>query len=98
MLRARSGGVPVQAGLSSLDRAVDAQIQLEALVHGFRTDAESEFAKIQAEGLEQARAAIESGRDALRELGSLRRGLAVALGLIALVLVGLGLRIRRLGA
>ncbi len=98
MLRARSGGVPVQGGLSSLDRAVDSQIQLEVLVHGFRTDAESGFATAHAEGLEHARAAIESGRDALEELGARRRGLAVALVLIALVLVGLGAKIRRLGS
>jgi hypothetical protein len=98
MLRARAGGVPVGAGLSSRDRAVDAQIQLEALLHGFRTDAGSEFATTQAEGLAQARAAIESGRDALEELTARRRGLAVALVLIALVLVGLGAKIRRLGA
>ena len=96
MLRARSGGVPVQMGLASLDRAVDSQIQLEALVHGFRTDAGSDFAAAHAEGLEHARAAIESGRDALQELRARRRGLAVALVLIALVLVGLGAKIRRL--
>jgi hypothetical protein len=81
-----------------LDRAVDSQIQLEALVHGFRTDAESDFAAAHAEGLEHARAAIESGLDALQELTARRRGLAVALVLIALVLVGLGAKIRRLGA
>ena len=98
MLRARAGGVPVQAGLSSLDRAIDAQIQLEALVHGFRTDAGSAFATTQAEGLEQARAAIASGSDALKELAARRRGLAVALALIALVLVGLRAKIRRLAA
>jgi hypothetical protein len=97
MLRARAGGVPVQEGLSSLDEAVDSQIQLEALVHGFRTDADSDFAKAHAEGLEQARAAIESARDGLEELAARRRGLAVALVLIALVLVGLGAKIRRLG-
>lgn len=98
MLRARSGGVPVQEGMSSLDHAVDAQIQLEALVHGFRTDAESEFAKAHAEGLEHARAALESGRGGLQELAARRQGLAVALVLIALVLVGLGAKIRRLGS
>jgi hypothetical protein len=98
MLRARSGGVPVQDGLSSLDRAVDSQIQLEALVHGFRTDAGSEFATAHAEGLAHARAAIESASDGLQELGARRRGLAVALALIALVLVGLGAKIRRLGS
>jgi hypothetical protein len=98
MLRARAGGVPVQAGLASLDQAVDSQIQLEALVHGFRTDAASDFAKTHAEGLEQARAAIENARDGLQELTARRFGLAVALVLIALVLVGLGAKIRRLGS
>jgi hypothetical protein len=96
MLRARAGGVPVQAGLSSLERAIDAQIQLEALVHGFRSDADGAFATTQAEGFEQASAAISSGRDALEELAARRRGLAVALVLIALVLVGLRAKIRRL--
>jgi hypothetical protein len=98
MLRARAGGVPVQAELSSLDRAIDAQIELEALVHGFRTDAGSAFATTQAEGLAQARAAIASGRDALEELAARRRGLAVALALIALLLVGLHTKIRRLSS
>jgi hypothetical protein len=96
MLRARAGGVPVRGGLLNLDRAIDAQIGLEALVHAFRTDAGSDFAATQAEGLEQARAAIARGRDALEELSARRRGLAVALVLIALVLVGLGAKIRRL--
>jgi hypothetical protein len=98
MLRARAGGVPVQAALSSLDRAIDAQIELEALVHGFRTDAGSGFATTQAEGLAQARAAIASGRDALEELAARRRGLAVALALIALLLVGLRTKIRRIAS
>jgi hypothetical protein len=98
MLRARAGGVPVQAGLSSLDRAIDAQIQLEALVHGFRTDAGSAFATTHAEGLGEARAAIASASDALDELAARRRGLAVALVLIVLVLVGLRAKIRRLAA
>jgi hypothetical protein len=98
MLRARDGGVPVQAGLSSLDAAVDSQIQVEALVHGFRTDPDSAFATTQADGLAQARAAIESAHDALKELAARRRGLAVALVVIALVLVGLRVKIRRLGS
>ncbi len=97
MLRARAGGVPVQGGLLSLDHAVDAEIGLGALVHGFSTDPASAFATTHAEGLAQARAAITSGRDALEELSARRHGLAVALALIALVLIGLGVKIRRLG-
>jgi hypothetical protein len=98
MLRARAGGVPVQAGLSSLDRAIGAQIELEALVHGFGTDEGSAFASTQAEGLAQARAAITTASDALKELAARRRGLAVALVLIALVLVGLRAKIRGLAS
>jgi len=67
-------------------------------VHGFRTDAGSAFATTQAEGLAQARAAIASGRDALEELAARRRGLAIALALIALLLVGLRAKIRRLAS
>jgi hypothetical protein len=97
LLRARASGVLVQSALSSLDGAVDAQIELEALVHAFRTDPESAFAKKHAEGLEHARGALTGGREALAELAARRRGLAVALGVITLVLIGLGLKIRRLG-
>ena len=97
LLRARTSGVLVQSALSSLDGAVDAQIELEALVHAFRTDPESAFSQTHAEGLEHARAALTGGREALAELGARRRGLALALGVIALVLIGLGLKIRSLG-
>lgn len=97
LLRARAGGVPVGAARSSLDAAVDAQIELEVLVHAFRTDPESAFSQTHAEGLEHARAALAGGQAALAELGARRRGLAVSLGLIALVLIGLGVKIRSLG-
>jgi hypothetical protein len=97
LLRARAGGVPVQDARSSLDAAVDAQIELEVLVHAFRTDPESVFSQTHAEGLEHARAALAGGQAALAELGARRRGLAVSLGLIVLVLIGLGLKIRGLG-
>jgi hypothetical protein len=75
---------------------VDAQIELEVLVHAFRTDPESAFSQRHAEGLEHARAALAGGREALAELEARRRGLALALGVIALVLIGLGLKIRSL--
>jgi hypothetical protein len=67
-------------------------------VHGFRTDAGSAFASTQAEGLAQAHAAITTASDALKELAARRRGLAVALVLIALVLVGLRAKIRGLAS
>jgi hypothetical protein len=97
LLRARASGVLVQSALSSLDGAVDAQIELEVLVHAFRTDPESAFSQTHAEGLEHARAALAGGREALAEVEARRRGLALALGVIALVLIGLGLKIRSLG-
>jgi hypothetical protein len=97
LLRARASGVLVQSPLSSLEGAVDAQIELEALVHAFRTDPESDFSQTHAEGLAYARAALAGGREALEELGARRRGLALALGVIAVVLIGLALKIRSLG-
>jgi hypothetical protein len=97
LLRARAGGVPVQAARSNLDAAVDDQIGLEVLVHAFHTGPGSTFSQTHAEGIEHARAALAGGQAALTELGARRRGLAVSLVLIALVLIGLGLKIRGLG-
>jgi len=47
--------------------------------------------------MEEARAAYDAGSSGLGELHSRRRGLYVTLGLIALVLIGLAIRIRSLG-
>ncbi len=49
-------------------------------------------------GLDPDKTAIASGRDALEELAARRRGLAIALALIALLLVGLRTKIRRLAS
>lgn len=96
LLRARRGGVGVNEASASLDRAVDAQIQLEVLVHGFSTGPESAFAEAAASGMEEVHAASEMGIAALAELEYRRRGLAASLVVIALVLIGLGLKIREL--
>jgi hypothetical protein len=96
LLAGRRGGVEVRDALTNLDQAVDAQIELEALVHGFRADSSSEFASKQREGLKFARAALAGGRGAIEELELRQRGLAVALGLILIVLIALALKIRRI--
>ena len=96
LLAARRGGVEVRNSLTNLDQAVDAQIELEALVHGFRADEGSAFASKQRAGLDFARAALVGGREALEELELRQRGLALALGLIVLVLIALALKIRRI--
>jgi hypothetical protein len=94
LLAARRGGVETRQALLDLDHAVDAQIELEVLVHSFSTEDGSAFARKHQEGLAFAQKALASGAQALAELGARRRGLAVAAGLIALVLVALALKIR----
>ena len=96
LLHARRGGVAVGNAASNLDQAVDGQIQLEALVHGFSTGEGSLFSKIAAEGMQQAQAANQLAVAALQELDFRRRGLAASLAIVLLVLIGLGLKIRQL--
>jgi hypothetical protein len=97
-LSARRGGVLVQDASLAVDRAVEAQIQQEVLVHTFDASESSAFAEAHEEGMEQARSALDLARAALGELAYRRRGLALTLGLILLVLVGLALKIRQPGA
>ncbi len=96
LLRARRGGVAVGNGTASLDHAVDAQIQLEVLVHTFSTTAEGPFSKTAVAGMQQVQVASQTGMAALEELEFRRRGLAASLVIILLVLIGLGLKIRAL--
>jgi hypothetical protein len=96
LLAARRGGGETPQALLDLDRAVDAQIELEVLVHGFSSAADSPFAQKHEEGVGHAQAALAAGQRALRELAQRRRGLLVSSALILLVLVGLALKIRDL--
>lgn len=98
LLRARRGGVETRTVLEEIESAVDAQIGLQVLLHSFDSGEESEFLKRQEEGLENAGAALEAGRAALDELAFRRRGLALSLVFIVLVVGGLGLKIRQLSA
>lgn len=96
-LAARRGGVLVEEASLAVDRAVDAQIQQEVLVHTFSAEEGSAFMETHREGIEQAGVALEKAQEALDELAYRRGGLAVFLGLVVLVLVGLALKIRQLG-
>jgi hypothetical protein len=98
LLRARRGGVATQAALREIDRAVDAQVGLEVLVHGFSVAPESEFVRRHAQGLEHARGALDKARRALEELRFRRRGLIAFVFVVALVLVSLALKIRRISS
>ena len=97
-LGAQRGGVETRQALQDVDGAVDSQIELEALVHSFTADPGSPFAKKRDEGVAHAQAALSAGNRALGELAYRRKGLTVSLGLIVLVLVGLALKIREMGA
>jgi hypothetical protein len=96
-LRARRGGVSTRGGQEEIDHAVDAQIQMQVLVHSFQGGPDSPFGRKQAEGLADADRALEAGQAALGELRFRREGLAASLGIILLVLVALALKIRSLG-
>ena len=98
LLAARRGGVETGEAGIEVDRAIDAQIGLEVLLHTFDTSEGSEFMTAHAEGLGHADAALAAGEEALGELLFRRQGLAVALALIVLVLVGLALKIREVSA
>ena len=96
LLAARRGGVQTREAQLAVDRAVDAQIELEALVHTFSLDEEGELHRKSEEGRSLAAEAIVAADDTVAELERRRRGLAVALALIVLVLVALGIKIRQL--
>ena len=94
LLAAHRGGVEVRKVREHVDQAVDRQIELEVLVHTFSTA--HAFDEKHKEGVTQAAAALKRGQEAVDELGYRRRGLFVALGLIALVLVALATKIHYL--
>jgi hypothetical protein len=96
LLAARRGGVEVKQAATELDAAVDSQIELEVLVHRF--EVEGAFAEKQVEGLTHANAALVAGKESLEELSFRRQGLIVTLGIIVLVLIALGMKIRSLSA
>ena len=81
LLAAQRGGVEVRRVRSALDSAVDAQIELETLVHTF-TPKPVEVK--QQEGLQFAQSALLAGQNALDELSYRRRGLFVALEAVLL--------------
>jgi len=95
LLAAARGGVEVRNARAELDEAVDAQIEMEALVHGF--SAKGPFAEKEQEASKHAKAALDAGAKSLAELSYRRHGLIAALGVIILVLGGLVMKIRQLG-
>jgi hypothetical protein len=92
MARARRGGIELRDAMLEVDRAVDKSIDLQVLVHRFRTD--GEFAEAHAEGMAHAAAALAAGEEAQAELRFRRLGLLVFLVFIVCVLIGLAMKIR----
>ncbi len=98
LLAAQRGGVEVTDARDNLDRAIDAQIDMQVLVHTFQSGDGSQFVEAYETGMKHAGEALEESRRAYEELGVRRRGLAVSLVFIVLVLIALWLTIRRLDA
>jgi quinol-cytochrome oxidoreductase complex cytochrome b subunit len=91
LLAAHRGGVEVRTVRPAFDAAVDAQIELQTLVHTF---ARKPVQEKEAEGLQHAEAALIAGQHSLDELAFRRQGLFFALGVIVLVLIALAVKIR----
>ena len=96
LLLAQRGGVEVRKAHLQLDKAVDAQIQLQVLVHTFNAATNSPFIQDRDQGLHVAQTALAAGNSGLNEISYRRKGLLVSLGIILCVLVGLALKIREL--
>jgi hypothetical protein len=96
LLTARRGGVEVRRAAPDVDAAVAAQIELEVLVHTFSSAPDGAFLAKYREGIKHAESAVAEARTGLEELGSRRRGLLVFLGLLAVALVAMILKIRQL--
>ncbi len=96
LLAARRGGVDLRTVMPHIDAAVTAQIELEVLVHTFSGAPDGKFMIRYQDGIQHAESAVAGAREALAELGSRRRGLAVFLGVLGLVLVAMVLKIRQL--
>jgi len=92
--RAEVAGMEVSAPKFELkSKGTTAAIEARALVHSF--DPERLVARTE-EGRRTSKNALEAGRAALAELQFRRKGLAASLVLVALVLLGLYLKIRQL--
>jgi hypothetical protein len=96
LLAARRGGVEVRQAAPEVDAAVAAQIELEVLIHTFSSAPDGAFLAKYREGIKHAESAGAGARAGLDELGSRRRGLLVFLGLLAVALVAMVLKIRQL--
>jgi hypothetical protein len=96
LLAARRGGVEVRQAAPEVDAAVAAQIELEVLIHTFSSAPDGAFLAKYREGIKHAENAGAGARAGLDELGSRRRGLFVFLGLLAVALVAMVLKIRQL--
>lgn len=94
LLQSRRGGVETRGTGLEVEHAIDAQISLEVMLHGFSVNPDSEFVAVHEEGLTHATAALAAGESALGELRFRRQGLAVALAVIVFVLIALALKIR----
>jgi len=97
LLKARRGGVETRDALTQIEAALEADIQLQVLVHTFSADESGQFAKKYEEGMKSSEAGLNEGRAALDELKSRRTGLLVALVFIGLTLIGLYAKIRQVG-
>jgi hypothetical protein len=92
LLRAEHAGMEVSGAVFTLKKeGVSGLVETRALIHSFDTD---RLLKRSEEGLAVVAAARKEGEQALAEVQFRRKGLAVSLVFVGVVLVGLYLKIR----
>jgi hypothetical protein len=96
LLATRRGGVEIRDALIDVDQAVNSQISLEVLVHGFSAAPESDFHEAYEAGLDHARNAMAKGLEAGKEIQARRKWLALSLLAVIATLIGLGVKINYL--
>ncbi len=93
--RAELAGMDVSASLFELkSKGVTAAVEARALIHSFDPD---RLVKRSEEGRQDAADALQAGKSAFAELQYRRKGLAVSLVLVGLVLAALYIKIRQVG-
>jgi hypothetical protein len=96
LLAAKRGGVEVGHAQSDLERSLDSQSQLQALMHTFSAADGSPFIREREEGKRHLSVALTKAEAALGELRARRQGLLGWLGLTAAALVGVAFKRRQI--
>jgi hypothetical protein len=93
LLEAERAGMEVSQAQFQLNNAMDALVKGRTAIHSFSVEAVTKEVEV---GLRVSNKAYARGVEALHELQFRRKGLAVSVGIILILIVGLVIKIRQL--